>query len=551
MSNMKRANKSLSFDYIVVGSGPAGAVIAKTLADNKRSSVLLLEAGENKDNDIPIRDSAFALELEEEFFPNYFWQGEGVPQQNLDGRSFEWTTGRLSGGGSSINGEQYVRPTAAVLREWERLNGPLWSPRRALQRFKRLETYNGKTNNRNAHGYHGKINIRQAPANPTRMADKLTSAIERATGFTRILDYNDPKTPMGPFTRWQLYQQPDGRRESSSTAFLRSGIAPSAMIGSGDRKLRIFYKTTVLRVLFHGKCAVGAEFLKEGRRVRAYAKKKVILSAGINSPQLLMLSGIGPAADLKKAGIRVISDNPNVGKRLRNHTLNFATFTTNPEDRPLPRSDPDALYTGGAFLPDPTPGENPARRGVQLVGLGSDDSLTLAIIYLRPKSRGSIRIQSKDPLQIVLANEGFLDDPRDLETIKLIYRTYILDIASELSAIDGAYRLISPTIETIHDDAKLEEFIKQTFEHNHHQQGFLRMAPFKKGGVTDSRGRVHGVANLIVADASLVPFTVDGNTSAAAYLIGYTIAKQIRAHKIRSPSPKKRLKKRVTEREQE
>ncbi|SFD64924.1 GMC oxidoreductase [Bacillus sp. OV194] len=92
------------FDYIVVGTGPAGAVIAKTLTDDKKTSVLVLEAGENNDKDTPISDSRFALELEENFFPQYFWQGEGVPQKEVDNRTFEWTTGRLSGGGSSING---------------------------------------------------------------------------------------------------------------------------------------------------------------------------------------------------------------------------------------------------------------------------------------------------------------------------------------------------------------------------------------------------------------------------------------------------------------
>lgn len=100
---VKKRSQKLTFDYIIVGTGPAGAVIAKTLSDNKASSVLVLEAGENKDRDRPITDSTFALELEEMFFPEYFWQGEGVPQEEVNERSFEWTTGRLSGGGSSIN----------------------------------------------------------------------------------------------------------------------------------------------------------------------------------------------------------------------------------------------------------------------------------------------------------------------------------------------------------------------------------------------------------------------------------------------------------------
>jgi choline dehydrogenase len=528
---MKRSHKSkrkLTFDYIVIGTGPAGAVIAKTLTDDKKKSVLVLEAGENNDKDTPIRDSTFAPELEENFFPQYFWQGQGIPQEGLDERSFEWTTGRLSGGGSSINGEQYVRPTSAVFREWEELLGPLWSPEQAINRFKKLENYNGKTNNPAVHGYNGRVDIRQAPVNPTNMAKKLVLAMEQATGFKKILDYNDPKTPLGPFKRWQLFQKPNGQRESSSTAFLSSDIIKPNGFGVNGRKLRVIYKSTALRVLFHQKKAIGVEFLKKGKCTHAYARKKVIISAGINSSQLLMLSGIGPGKQLKQANIPVVFDNPNVGKNLRNHTLNFASFTTNPNDKPLPSNDLDALYTGGAYLPDPTPGADKNRRAVQLVGRASSDGLlSIIILFLRPKSRGSIKIQNNDPLKIVLADEGFLANKDDLEAVKNIYRIYIKNIAAKLTSIDPAYQLMSPTLDIIDNDEQLEEFIKQNFEHNHHQQGALRMAPLNQGGVVDAMGRVHGVEGLIVADDSLVPFTADGNTTAPAYLIGFTIAQQL------------------------
>ena len=140
-------------------------------------------------------------------------------------------------------------------------------------------------------------------------------------------------------------------------------------------------------------------------------------------------------------------------------------------------------------------------------------------------------MQSNDPLQIVLADEAFLQDEDDLEAVKNIYRVYIKNIAAELQDIDPAYRLLSPSMDVINNDEKLESFIKETFGHNHHQQGFLRMAPLRKGGVVNSRGEVHGVKNLLVADASLIPFTVDGNTSAAAYLIGLNITQQLKGNR--------------------
>lgn len=350
--------------------------------------------------------------------------------------------------------------------------------------------------------------------------------MEQATGLRRILDYNDPRTPLGPFSRWQLYQKTNGQRESSSTAFLSSDIMNRNGFGINGRKLRVLYKSTALRILFNGKSAIGVEFLKEGNREKAFARKKVIVSAGINSAQLLMLSGVGPSNDLRKLGIPVVFNNPNVGEFLTNHTLNTATFTVNQRDIPELQNDPFSLYTGGAFLPNPLNVGN-RRRGVQLVGFIAEGNLIIAILFLQPKSRGSIKLQNNDPLKIVLADEGFLANNNDLEAIKAIYKTYIKNISEKLSRIDPSYQLVNPTLETINNDEELENFIKENFGHNHHQQSSLRMAPINRGGVVDRFGNVHGVNNLIVADAQIIPFTVDGNTSAAAFLIGYTIAKHL------------------------
>lgn len=322
------------------------------------------------------------------------------------------------------------------------LLGSMWSPEQAIENFKQLEDYQGKTNNPEIHGFNGRLNIRQAPAKPPSVTKKLVSAMEEATGLKRILDYNDPKTPLGPFYRWQLYQKMNGERESSSTAFLSADIMTPDGIGVNGHQLRVFYKSTALRILFKGKKAIGIEFLKEGQKVQAFARKKVIVSAGINSAQLLMLSGIGPSEELKQAGIPVIFDNPNVGKNLTNNTLNTATFTMNQKDIPELQNDPFSLYTGGAFLPYPLSGNGNRRRAVQLIGIVAEGTLNIAIIFLKPNSRGSIQIQNNDPLKIVLVDEEFLENDFDLKTIKAIYRTYIKKIAEQLSKIDPKYQLV-------------------------------------------------------------------------------------------------------------
>lgn len=136
-------------------------------------------------------------------------------------------------------------------------------------------------------------------------------------------------------------------------------------------------------------------------------------------PQLLTLSGIGSAEDLTKAGIPVVHHYPNVGKNMTTHPINTATITTNPNDKAFPTDDLFALYIGGAFLPDPTPGADPNRRGVQLIGqTNSNGMLNVVFSLLEPKSRGSVEIQNNDPLKVVLADEGLLNNPADLESIK-------------------------------------------------------------------------------------------------------------------------------------
>lgn len=512
------------YDYIIVGSGAAGCTIAKILSDDRRNSVLLLEAGENNDNDEAVRNSALAPLLSTFYYVQYFWMGDQVAQTNVNNRFFRFPGKRILGGGTSINGEQYVRPTNAVIKEWANYLGPLWSPEAVIERFKELEKYNGLTDNPDAHGYNGPIDVRQAPAEPTSLTQKIVSAMEAATSFNEILDYNNPDTPLGPFSRWQLTQKPNGNRESATTAFLTPDVVNEKGMGVNGRRLVVETKSTALRILFNNKTAIGVTFLNDGEFRCAYARKKIIITAGVYSSQILMVSGIGPADVLQAAGVPVLVDNPNVGKHSRNHVLTSALFSRDPND--LPSNDPNALYLAGAFLPDPT-GVNPSRRAIQLIASLRGNDLGITVLNLVPKSRGDVKIQATDPLKMVMANENLLSDPADLKLLKDAFKIYITKIAAELNAIDPDYKLISPSLDTIADDAKLGEYIKSTLGIAAHDTSTLRMAPSAAEGAVNYKGEVFGVKDLIVADNTIIPFTVDGNTQAPAFLIALTIAQQL------------------------
>lgn len=526
---MENKNKTQNtYDYIVIGTGTAGSVLAKKLTDDLKTSLLSIEAGDNNSKERPIRDSRFAppFILRDNFSPEYYWPGKGTPQKSVQNRSFEWTGGRTLGGSSSVNNEQYVRPTDLNIKQWEDSLGPLWSPKRKNYLFTKLEKYNGGSHNPEARGYQGRLDIRQTPVKPTTMVEKIIKAMERATGIKRILDYNDPNTPIGPFTRWQLYQMPNGIRESADTAFLTRDVVNEDGLGVKGRKLTISYKSTVRRIIFdENKRARGVEYVKEGRAKVAYARKKVILSAGIKSPELLMLSGIGPEKLLKKAKIPLLVANNNVGKHLTTHAANMASFQVNKKDRFRPAKDPNALYVSGAFLPDPRKGPESKKRFVQIFGQPNDEgNLSIGFYLTEPKSKGRVSIQNNDPLKLVLASEGFLSHPEDLESIKQVFKVYLRKIAKELSKIDHEYKLLSPSFDVIQDDKKLEAFIKENLQATHHIQGTARMATSPKDGVVNGKGEVYGVHDLIIADDSIAPFVSDGNTSAPAYFIGANIA---------------------------
>lgn len=523
-------------DFIIVGLGAAGAVVLRMLSD-KGYNVIGIEAGGNHDNDPLIFDSQNALSLESAYTWKFFYNQETKPNPDIvlsNGNNLvlNYTTGRLNGGGTSINGMQYVRSPDDYWNEWGAINGPNWNAKAASKAYKKLEKFQGvpKCYNSDSHGFEGKMQIRQAPEKETVMATKFATALAKATSSPIIKDYNDPSTPIGTFTRWSLFQQPNGIRASSSTNFLEDIIDTNGKSLSKYHKVRVLQNTTVNKVIFNGNKAIGVEAIRNGQTIIIKSKLEVILSSGIHSNEILQRSGIGDGKLLKSLNIPVIFDNPNVGVGSRNHLISSAVFSVNPKDYPGTGKDPDSLYTGGAFLPNP---DGTKERGFQWIGINSPPSdtspslLTVVFYNLNPESFGTDQIQDKDPLRVSAVAENLMSNPIDLQRIVDVYQKQIIPLNNEFIANYPGYKLLQPSLDIINNKNLLEQYIKDNLDHAHHWTGTVKMDSLSNGGVVNNKGKVYGAECLRVADISVAPVQPRGNTAGPAFSVGQIISDQI------------------------
>jgi choline dehydrogenase-like flavoprotein len=522
-------SKSARADYVIVGVGTAGAVLAKRLTDDKKTSVIALHIGENLTEDPLIKFSVNAgiTVLDALIGPPFYKNGLTIPQPNADNRQLLWVLATPEGGASSINAGAYCRGTNQVYAQWEAIAGPKWSVDRVLGIYKKLETYNGETPNPAARGYHGPIDVRQVQ-DPIPVAIKFTEATIAATDFPFVFDYNDPQTPIGVSAQFQYTQNgPDGEfRVSSVNAFLNEKVVTLNGRGINGRKLRILFNSTGLRTMWKGNKAVGVEYLQNGKMKQVFAKKGVIVCCGLKSSFFLLHSGVGPRSLLESFNIPVVFDNPNVGQGLADQPSLRMIFTSNPDDTPLFPT--NGLFAQISWLPAPIPGSDQTIRELRLATASPIPGFTLSILDLcQPRSRGSISINSADPLADPIINLGTLTQPEDLTILQAGLQVYMKDINEAFKLIDPSYELIFPDPAILDNSALVQDFIKENIGCNQHFQSHCRMAPQAQGGVVDSTGHVYGVQNLIVADGSVVPLCMDGSPMASAYLIAANIAEEL------------------------
>lgn len=527
-----------SFDYVVVGAGTAGCVLAGRLSEDGRHRVLLLEAGPSDRYlwiHIPI---GYGKTM---FHPVYNWRFETEPDPGMNGRRIYWPRGRCLGGSSSINGLIYVRGQREDYDHWAALGNPGWSFDEVLPYFRRLEN-----NSRGAsrwHGDSGPISCTDIPGRHPLIDAVIAGAGE--LGVPRNDDFNGERQEGAGY--YQLFTR-KGWRSSTAVAYLRPA--------RGRTNLEVRTDAQATRVLFEGTRASGVEFRQGGALQRVLARREVILAAGaLQSPQLLLLSGVGPGAALQAMGLPVVAHSPEVGENLQDHLQHRLTFkctqpiTTNDDLASwwrsariglqwlLQRSGPLAIgiNQGGIFARVMPQSDRPdiqfhvATLSADMAGARPHPfpGFTLSVCQLRPTSRGHIRLKSPDPFAAPAITANYLSTTDDCACAVASVR-FARRLAATPSLSPYVREEMKPGPGVADDDAALLQWCRDAGATIFHPAGSCRMGS-DATAVLDPRLRVRGVAGLRVVDCSVMPTLVSGNTNAPVAMIAERTSDWIRA----------------------
>lgn len=519
-----------TFDYIIVGSGSAGSVLASRLSIDPKISVLVLEAG-GSDKHLNVDTPAAFSKL---FQSKRDWNYHTMPEPGMDERQVYLPRGKMLGGSSSMNAMIYIRGNRSDYDAWRDAGCDGWGYDDVLPFFKKAE-HNERIEDE-FHGKNGPLNVADL-----RSPNELSEAFVRAAGEAGVP--NNPDFNGREQEGAGLYQvtQKKGSRWSTSKAYLRP---------ARDRtNLTVEQNALVHRVIFDGDKATGVQYAQNGDVHDVVARREVILSAGaFNTPQILMLSGIGPQEHLTDMGIEVVFDNPNVGQHLQDHPVILTIFSVS---RPVSlhhAEEPKRLAEylirkkgmlssnvgeAGAFVRTRDDLEAPdiqfhfapgvfIRHGFETL---DHDGISLGPTLVNPQSRGSILLRSTDPEVHPDIVTMSLQHPDDMASLIQGFRLGRKIIAAEGFAEYEPVEVIpGPDTQT---DEEIASFIRERSELLYHPSCTARMGPDATTAVVDSQLRVYGVQRLRVVDASVMPTVTRGNTNAPTIMIAEKAADMI------------------------
>ena len=529
-----------TFDYVVVGAGSAGCAIAARLSEDAGVSVCLLEAG-GADSSVLVHAPAGVAAMVPTRINN--WAYQTVPQKGLNGRRGYQPRGKVLGGSSSINAMLYVRGHRWDYDHWASLGNAGWSYDEVLPYFKRAE-HNETHGANDYHGAGGPLNVAELRS-PSPLNRSFLEAAA-LNGVPHNADYNGAEQ-FGAF----MYQvtHRNGERCSAAKAYITPNIARP--------NLALKLNAASARVLFEGRRAVGVAYRQGGALHEVRARREVVLCSGaFGSPQLLMLSGIGPGAALQKLGLPVLQDLPGVGQNLQDHIDHVQTWRTRSDTHTFGLSArggarltaamlewkrqrtgliTSSIAESGAFLRSSPEVQVPDLQLVFVIGIVDDHARKLHLGHgyschvevLRPKSRGQLTLASPDPQAAPLIDPNFLGDERDLQLlVKGVQQQMDMLLSRPFDAWRG--KMMYPVQRD--DAAAIAEDIRNRADTQYHPVGTCKMGPDSDAlSVVDARLRVRGVQGLRVADASIMPTLTGGNTNAPTIMIGEKAADMIRA----------------------